>query len=60
MAEAEQTTLMKECFAYDDELRKGGHRGKRSKHPHDAAVSERKVTVTDGPYAETKSSLADS
>jgi len=25
MAEAEQTTLMKECFAYDDELRKGGH-----------------------------------
>jgi len=52
---------MKECFAYDDELRKGGHfRGKRSKHPHDAAVSERKVTVTDGPYAERKNGLADS
>jgi len=33
---------MKECFAYDDELRKGGHFRRSRRYPE-------QVTVTDGP-----------
>jgi len=39
---------MKECFAYDD-LGRVDTLGEALKASGDAAVSERKVTVTDGP-----------
>ena len=60
MPESERNTFMDACFAYDDVLRKNGHfaggEGLQS-----TAVTLRhqngKVTVTDGPYAETKELL---
>ena len=59
MSATEQKTLMEECFAYDDVLRKGGHiaGGAALQPPANAATlryKEGKVAVTDGPYAETK------
>ena len=58
----EMKALMEECFAYDDELRRGGHFvGGEALQPSNAAVTLRyrdgKVDVTDGPYAETKEFL---
>jgi len=54
--------LMEECFAYDDELRRGGHfAGGEALQPPGTAVTLRfragKVEVTDGPYVETKEYL---
>jgi hypothetical protein len=54
--------LMDECFAYDDELRRGGHfLGGEALQPPEKAATVRmrdgKVVVTDGPYAETKEQL---
>ncbi|MCC6980717.1 MAG: YciI family protein [Candidatus Melainabacteria bacterium] len=62
MTEAEFKPLMEECFAYDDELRRGGHfAGGEALQSHVNAVTLRfrdgKVAVTDGPYAETKEQL---
>jgi hypothetical protein len=59
MSEADQKAFVEECFAYDDVLRKGGHLagGEALEPPRNAATlrfKEGKVTVTDGPYAETK------
>jgi len=53
---------MEECFAYDDELRRGGHfAGGEALQSPAAAVTlryrEGKVDVTDGPYVETKEYL---
>jgi hypothetical protein len=54
--------MMEECFAYDDELRRGGHfLGGEALDSARNAVTLRtkdgKVQVTDGPYAETKEML---
>jgi hypothetical protein len=54
--------MMKECFAYDDELRRGGHflGGEALDSARKAATLRMKdgqVAVTDGPYAETKEML---
>lgn len=62
MTETERTEWMEECFAYDDELRRGGHfTGGEALQSSDAGVTlrmrEGKVDVTDGPYAETKEQL---
>jgi hypothetical protein len=62
MAEAERNTMLEECFAYDDVLRKGGHfvGGEALQGPRTAATlrwKNGKATVTDGPYAETKEQL---
>ena len=56
------SALMEECFAYDDELRRGGHfLGGEALETHNLAKTVRmrdgKVVVTDGPYAETKEQL---
>lgn len=64
-AEASQTEgnrMMEECFAYDDELRRGGHfLGGEALDSVRKAVTLRmkdgKVAATDGPYAETKEML---
>ena len=62
MSESEQTAVMDECFAYDDVLRKNGHfaGGEALQSARNAATlrwKNGKVSVTDGPYAETKEQL---
>jgi hypothetical protein len=62
MSISEQDALLEECFAYDDVLRANGHMtgGEALKHARNAATlrfQNGKVTVTDGPYAETKEQL---
>lgn len=58
----EMSAIMEECFAYDDELRRGGHflGGEALQMPETAAtvrLRDGQVVVTDGPYAETKEQL---
>jgi hypothetical protein len=60
--ENEQQAMMDECFAYDDELRKNGHfAGGEALQSAQNATTLRwkngKVSITDGPYAETKEIL---
>lgn len=60
--ESEQNALMDACLAYDDVLREGGHfAGGEALQTARNATTLRyhngKVTVTDGPFAETKEQL---
>jgi hypothetical protein len=60
--ESQRNAFMDECFEYDDELRRNGHFiGGEALGPVQNAATIRfengKVTVTDGPYAETKEQL---
>jgi hypothetical protein len=62
VSESEQNALMDECFAYDDVLRKEGHfvGGEALQSARSAATlrwKNGKVSITDGPYAETKEQL---
>jgi hypothetical protein len=62
MPESERSSFMERCFAYDDELRRGGHfLGGEALQPARNAASVRyrsgQAVVTDGPYAETKEQL---
>lgn len=62
LPEAEGQRMMEECFAYDDELRRGGHflGGEALQSARNAITLRMKngsVDVTDGPYAETKEML---
>jgi hypothetical protein len=62
MSEAERNAMLDECFAYDDELRKNGHfaGGEGLQPPQTAATlrwNDGKVSITDGPYAETKEQI---
>jgi hypothetical protein len=62
LSEAERNAMVDECFAYDDELRKNGHfaGGDALQGPRTAATlrwQNGKVSVTDGPYAETKEQI---
>jgi hypothetical protein len=62
MPEREQHAFMDDCFAYDDLLRKNGHFvGGEALQSARNAVTPRwqsgKVSITDGPYAETKEQL---
>jgi len=59
---ADAQKMMEECFAYDDELRRGGHfLGGEALDSALQAVTLRikdgEVHITDGPYAETKEVL---
>jgi hypothetical protein len=61
-SEQEMAAMMEQCFAYDDELRRGGHflGGEALQTPDQAAtvrMRDGKVAMTDGPYAETKEQL---
>jgi hypothetical protein len=62
MSENERKSFMEQCFAYDDELRRGGHfLGGEALQLAQSAATVRcrsgQVFVTDGPYAETKEQL---
>jgi hypothetical protein len=62
MSESEQHAFLDECFAYDDVLRKNGHivGGEALQRARNAVTlrwKNGKVSITDGPYAETKEQL---
>jgi hypothetical protein len=62
MSESERNAMMDECFAYDDVLRKNAHfaGGEALQSPRNATTlrwQNGKVSITDGPYAETKEQL---
>jgi hypothetical protein len=62
MSETERNTLIDECLAYDDLLRKNGHfvGGEALQSARNAATlrwKEGKAVITDGPYAETKEQI---
>src|SRR5881394_67362 len=62
MSESERNAMIDECFAYDDVLRKNGHfAGGEALQSAQTATTLRwkngKVSITDGPYAETKEQL---
>jgi hypothetical protein len=62
MTESERNALIDECFAYDDVLRKNGHfaGGEALQTARNATTlrwQNGKVSITDGPYAETKEQL---
>lgn len=62
LSEEQASAMMEECFAYDDELRRGGHFvGGEALQGANTAVTLRfadgEINVTDGPYAETKEQL---
>ena len=60
--EAEQQAMMDECFAYDDELKNNGHfvGGEGLQGSQNATTLRWRngnVSVTDGPFAETKEQI---
>ena len=62
MSESERNAFVDGCFDYDDVLRKNGHfvGGEALQSARNAATlrfRNGKVSVTDGPYAETKEQL---
>ena len=62
MSEAERNAMIDECFTYDDTLRAKGHfaGGEALQPPQTAATlrwEDGRVSVTDGPYAETKEQI---
>jgi hypothetical protein len=62
MSESERNAFVDECLAYDDVLRKKGHfiGGEALQGPRSAATlrfQSGKLSVTDGPFAETKEQL---
>lgn len=62
LSESEQNVIMDECFAYDDILREKGHfvGGEALQSVRNAATlrwKNNKVSIIDGPYAETKEQL---
>lgn len=62
MSASEQNAIIDECFAYDDVLRKNGHfvGGEALQSAQNATTlrwKNDKVSITDGPYAETKEQL---
>ena len=62
MSDSERNAMLDECFNYDDELRENGHfaGGEALQGPNTATTlrwKNGKVSVTDGPYAETKEQI---
>ena len=62
MPEKERNAMVDACFTYDDELRQNGHfaGGEALQGPNTATTlrwNNGKVSITDGPYAETKEQL---
>jgi hypothetical protein len=62
MPESERNAIIDECFAYDDVLREKGHfvGGEALQSVRNATTlrwQNGKMSITDGPYAETKEQL---
>jgi len=62
LSESERNAMVDECFTYDDELRRNGHfaGGEALQGPQTATTlrwKNGKVSITDGPYAETKEQI---
>lgn len=62
MSESERNTFIDECVTYDDELRENGHftGGEALQNSRNATTlrwRDGKVSVTDGPFAETKEQI---
>jgi hypothetical protein len=62
LSDGERGAFIEECFAYDDELRRGGHfvGGEALQSARNAVTLRHRsgqLAVTDGPYAETKEQL---
>jgi hypothetical protein len=62
MSESERNAMVDECFTYDDVLRKNGHfAGGEALQGANTATTLRwkngKVSITDGPYAETREQI---
>lgn len=62
LPDGERNALVDSCFAYDDVLRRSGHfAGGEGLQGPESAVTLRwqgnQVSVTDGPYAETKEQI---
>jgi hypothetical protein len=62
LSEKERNAMFDECFTYDDLLRKNGNfAGGEALDSHRNATTLRwkngKVSITDGPYAETKEQI---
>jgi hypothetical protein len=62
MTKSEQEAMLEECLSYDDVLRKNGQMlgGEALQGARNAATlrfQSGKVSITDGPYAETKEQL---
>jgi hypothetical protein len=62
MSETERNAFVDECFSYDDELRKNGHyvAGEALQSARNARTlrfQNGKVSIIDGPFAETKEQL---
>jgi hypothetical protein len=62
MSESERNAFIDECLSYDDELRKNGHfiGGETLQSARNATTLRwwnDKVSITDGPFAETKEQL---
>jgi hypothetical protein len=62
ISDSERNAMLDECFTYDDALRKNGHfaGGEALQSPRNAITlrsQNGKVSITDGPYTETKEQL---
>jgi hypothetical protein len=62
LTEEERNAFMDECLTYDDELRRNGHfaGGEALGEPSTAKTlrySNKRLSATDGPYAETKEQI---
>jgi hypothetical protein len=62
MSESERETSIKECFAYDNILRKNGNFVRlealqSAQNAKTLRYRNGKVSITDGPYAETKEQI---
>ena len=62
MSDSERETFIKECFAYDNVLRKNGHFVRlealqSASNAKTLRYRNGKASVTDGPYAETKEQI---
>jgi hypothetical protein len=62
LSPSEQAKMMDDCFTYDEKLQKSGHwaGGEGLQGPETATTlryQNGKVTMTDGPYVETKEML---
>jgi hypothetical protein len=62
MSDSERETFIKECFAYDNVLKRNGHFVRlealqNAQNARTLRYRNGRVSITDGPYAETKEQI---